>query len=153
MSEIRENPVIDLCCPHCGGTVWRSEYENRRGPDGEMSATHKFTCDACAARRERDATPGRPESVPPVVAGREYLSVAKELREWKAAYGRLKDVLKAERAAHKTTKADFDEVNALALARLRALDAAHERIRELEARILPLVSKQWPKTVAEWWGR
>ena len=39
-------PVIDLACPHCGGTRWRE------AKDGFFPTTTRFTCDDCATKRE-----------------------------------------------------------------------------------------------------
>ena len=40
-------PVIDLACPHCGGTRWREARDGSRFP-----TTTRFTCDDCATKRE-----------------------------------------------------------------------------------------------------
>jgi len=90
-------PEIKLCCPHCGGAVWRSESIYRPDPDG-LKYTHVFTCtcDACAKRREKVD-----ESV-----------AEKNCIDWRGMYHQVNDfmetlykALKDERAAHeKTTK-------------------------------------------------
>ena len=46
LAQSTSTPVIDLVCPHCGGTSWRQrEHISRPG-------RWSFTCDDCATKRE-----------------------------------------------------------------------------------------------------
>jgi hypothetical protein len=48
----QSTPVIELCCPHCGGTLWRQEKIERGYGCYEQEPLIRLACDSCAVRRE-----------------------------------------------------------------------------------------------------